>query len=144
MSATPWASVADITAATGVTVATSVRNLAANVIELTTGLIEAVERTDISDRDRYFLKLAVCYQAAWIVAQPDYLERNAVASASQDGQAATGGNPDWLVLAPLARKALKRLSWRGVRTVSTQPGRRTGVNVNDDDYEDALPGWEPV
>lgn len=143
MSATLWASVADITAATGVTVNASTRSIAANAIELTTGLIEAVERTDISDRDRYWLKLAVCYQAAWIVAQPDYLERNAIASASQDGQAATGGNPDWLVLAPLARKALKRLSWRGVRTVSTQPGRRVVVNVNDDDYEDTL-DWSPV
>lgn len=143
MSATLWASVADITAATGVTVNASTRSIAANAIELTTGLIEAVERTDVSDRDRYWLKLAVCYQAAWIVAQPDYLERNAIASASQDGQAATGGNPDWLVLAPLARKALKRLSWRGVRTVSTQPGRRAVVNVNDDDYEDTL-DWSPV
>lgn len=143
MSATLWASVADITAATGVTVNASTRSIAANAIELTTGLIEGVERTDISDRDRYWLKLAVCYQAAWIVAQPDYLERNAIASASQDGQAATGGNPDWLVLAPLARKALKRLSWRGVRTVSTQPGRRVVVNVNDDDYEDTL-DWSPV
>lgn len=143
MSATLWASVADITAATGVTVNASTRSIAANAIELTTGLIEAVERTDISDRDRYWLKLAVCYQAAWIVAQPDYLERNAIASASQDGQAVTGGNPDWLVLAPLARKALKRLSWRGVRTVSTQPGRRVVVNVNDDDYEDTL-DWSPV
>ena len=143
MSATLWASVADITAATGVTVDASTRSIAANAIELTTGLIEAVERTDISERDRYWLKLAVCYQAAWIVAQPDYLERNAIASASQDGQAATGGNPDWLALAPLARKALKRLSWRGVRTVSTQPGRRVVVNVNDDDYEDTL-DWSPV
>lgn len=138
-----WATVEEITTATGKTVDALTRTLAAGSIESTTGLIESVVRADISSRDLYWLKMAVCYQAAWLLAQPDYLERNDVASASQDGQSAVG-NPDWLVLSPLARRALKKLSWRGVRTVSTEDRARVIANVNDDDWEDANLDWQPV
>lgn len=143
MSVTPWATVADVADLTGVTVTAATLKLGVSAIELHTGLIEQVERKKMSDRDRYWLKTAVCYQAAWIKAQPDYLERNAVASASQDGQSATAGNPDWLVLGPLARKAIKRLSFRGTRTASTLEQRRRVVNINSDAYEDTL-DWKPV
>lgn len=142
MAATPWATVADVLDLVGKVVTEGTRNLAAQSIELHTGLIEGVERTDIVGRDRYWLKLAVCYQAVWLLAQPDYLERLAVSSAAQDGQSAVAGNPDWLTLSPMARKALKRLSWRGVRTVSTQ-GRTIVANINSDEYEDTLE-WQVV
>lgn len=144
MTATPWATVASIQTATGRVVTETTRNLAAQSIEMHTGLIEGVERTDISDRDRYWLGQAVAYQAVWLLAQPDYLERNAVSSVSQDGQSATAGNPDWLTLAPAARKCLKRLSWRGTRTVaSAGVGRSVPVNINSDEYEDTLK-WRAV
>lgn len=143
MAATEWASVADILAVTGKAADAATRNMAANAVELLTGLVESVERTDLASRDAYWLKLAVAYQAAWLLSQPDYLERSAIASASQDGQSATMGNADWLVLAPLARKALKRLSWRGIRTANTYPSPRAIVNVNSDEYEDGL-DWQPV
>ena len=60
-STTEWASVADIATVTGKTVEAADRNRAANVVELLTGAIEQVERSDMSDRDRYWLKLAVAY-----------------------------------------------------------------------------------
>lgn len=115
-----FADIAEIETLTGVTVDEATRNLAAQAIELATGLIEGTlaERVDISDRDLYFLRLACSYQAAWLNAQPDYLTRNDVKTAAQDGQSATGG-PDWLTLSPLARKACKRLSWRGTRSLAT-------------------------
>lgn len=139
MTATPWASIADIKNVTGKDVDATTRNLAAASVELTTGLIESVERSDISARDRYWLRQAVAFQAAWISIQADYLERSDVASVSQDGQS-TQGNPDWLVLAPLARRALKKLSWRGVRTmllpVGTERAQRLSALISDDH-----PGW---
>lgn len=143
MTAAPWATVADILALTGRNVTDLTRSLSAQAIEMHTGLIEAVERVDIVDRDRYWLKLAVCYQAVWLMAQPDYLERNAVASVSQDGQSATMGNADWLTLSPQARKCIKRLSWRGVRTVSTKTTQRTALNVNSEAFDDSL-DWRRV
>jgi hypothetical protein len=121
MAATPWATLADVTAVTGKTVDAPTLALAISSIELVTGLIAEVERVDMTRRDAYWLRQAVAFQAAWIADTPDYLERNAVASASADGQSATGEHADWLVIAPLARRALKRLSWRGTRTIRPVP-----------------------
>lgn len=139
MTATPWATIAEIKSVTGVDVDEPTRSLAAASVELVTGLIEEVERTDITARDRYWLRQAVAFQAAWLVIQADYLERSDVSSASQDGQSAQG-NPDWLVLSPLARKAIKRLSWRGVRTMVIPSGavraQRVSALISDDH-----PGW---
>lgn len=141
-----WATVPQVQALTGATVSALTLSMAKNAVEMTTGLIEDVERPDLTNRDRYWLRMAVCYQAAWLNAQPDYLERNSISSASQDGQSVTGGNADWLVLAPLARKAIKRLSWRGVRSIV--PGKDdtvslAGLNPDSDTYDDRLP-WSPA
>lgn len=143
MAAAPWATIADVLALTGKTIVALDRTMAVNAIELHTGFIEVVERVDMTDRDRYWLKLAVCYQAAWLLTQPDYLERNNVSSVSQDGQSTTG-NPDWLTLAPLARKAIKRMSIKGPRTIVVGREERLGrLNVLSDAYDDSLP-WERV
>lgn len=138
MAPTEWATVAEVFTATGRNVTQMTRDLAAQSIEMHTGLIEDVVRVDITDRDRYWLKLTTAYQAVWIAAQPDYLERSAVMSVSQDGQSVTGANPDWLTLSPQARKCIKRLSWRGVRTVSIQRADRTALNVNSEEFDDSL------
>lgn len=139
MAATPWATIADALALTGATVSAVERNLAAQAVELATGAIESVERTGTSARDLYWLKLAVCYQAAWLVAQVDYLERSNVTSASQDGASVTGG-ADWLTLGPLARKALRKLSWKGTRTIAPRSAldRPAGVSPL---VSDAHGGW---
>lgn len=145
MAVTSWATITDVKNATGVDVDTVVLTVAKTSIEGVTGLIEEVERTDLTDRDRYWLKLAVCFQTAWIAAQPDYLERNDIMSANQDGQSATGANRDWLLLSPIARRYLKRLSWRGVRTL--EAGRfiqgPTRVDVTSEAFDDSLP-WRPL
>lgn len=141
-----WATVADVAELTGVNVSPTIRRQAVASIETLVGLIEEVPRDGVSDRDRYWLKLATCYQAAWIDAQPDYLERNDVASASQTGQSATGANRDWLVLGPAARRAIKRLSWRGVRSLAIDDRSASGrarVDITSEAYDDSLP-WRPV
>ncbi len=136
-----WATVNDVGTLLGVSVTGETLVAAARAIEASTGLIEAVERTNISDRDLYWLKLAVCYQAAWMTEQPDALTRNDVATASQDGQSATM-RPDGLVLAPLARRTLKKLSWMGTRTL--QPASpSTSRDPLSEAFDDALP-WAPV
>lgn len=137
----PWATIADVATLTGKTVTAPQLVQAVASLEVVVGLIEAVERPDISARDRYFLKLATCYQAAWIAAQPDLYERNDVASAGQDGESATF-RPDAHVLAPLARKAIKRLSWRGPRTLITPRADARGrVDTTSEEYDDSL-AWK--
>lgn len=141
MALTPWATVADVQTATGKVITEAQRTQAVNTIELHVGIIEAVDRPDISARDRYYLKLAVCYQAAWITAQADLFERNDVSSAGQDGQSAAF-RPDAHTLAPLARKAIKRLSWRGPRTLITPKADARGrVDTTSEEYDDSL-AWK--
>jgi hypothetical protein len=142
MPVTPWATIVDVTSLTGKTVTQEQRNQAAATIELHCGAIEAVERPDVSERDRYWLKLAVSYQAAWLAAQPDLFERNDVSSAGQDGESASF-RPDAHTLAPLARKAHKRLSWRGPRTLNPPRADARGrrLDTTSEEYDDSL-AWK--
>jgi hypothetical protein len=139
VSASSWATIATVKGITGKDVDQDAINLARDVIELKSGAIEAA--AEVGPRDRYWLGKAVAYQAAWLASQVDYLERLSVTSASQDGQSANY-TADGLELAPLARLALKRLSWRGTRTV--QPGAApAGVKLTpliSDDHG----GWQPL
>lgn len=143
-----WCTVATVAGITGKTVSTVDRNLAAFAVELTTGLIESVARTDLTRRDAYWLQQAVAFQAAWLSDTPDYLERNDVAAASQDGQSVTL-KPDALILAPLARRAVKRLSWRGTRSIRPVPVDERGRIRLTADYvpleaHDDVQTWRPL
>ncbi len=136
-----WATAEDVQALTGKVVGDDVIQQATGVIELSQGgRLAALDSTTVSGRNLDWLRRAVAYQAAWMVDQPGSFERMDVTTSTQDGASATM-KPDALVLAPLARRCLKRLTWRGMRTI--QPGPRAGyarLNVyTSDDYDDSLP-----
>lgn len=142
MAVVKWATVEQIAEITGITVTDVQRGVAVRSLEVLVGLIEEVDRPDISDRDRYFLKLATAYQAAFIADNPDLFSRADVTSAGQDGESATFRNVDAHILAPLARKAIRRLLWRGL----TRPGDRrvtAPANVLSEEYDDSL-AWRPL
>lgn len=142
MSEVKWATVEQISEVTGVAVTEAQRGIAVRSLEVLVGLIEEVDRPDISPRDRYFLKLATAYQAAFVSDNPDLFSRADVSSAGQDGESATFRNVDSHILAPLARKAIRRLSWRGL----TRPRDRrvtAPTNVLSDEYDDSL-AWKPL
>lgn len=145
MGFTPWATTADVYAKTGKTVDGVARTVAVGIIESVVGLIEEVDRDDISDRDRYYLKLATCYEAAFVADNPDLFSRLDVTSASQDGESAAFRNVDSHLLGPLARKAIRRLSWVGRRVAYPGGGLTTArsLNVNSEEYEDTL-DWRPI
>lgn len=146
MAATPWATVAQIKTVTGLDVTEDDRNVAVSSLETMTGLIESIDRPDISDRDRHFLKLMCAYQAAFIADNPDLFSRADVTSASQDGESANFRNVDSHLLAPLARKAMRRLSWRALRALIPGGGVPTtshGRDVNSESFDDSL-DWSPV
>lgn len=146
MAAPQWATVTDVASKTGATVTELERTIAAGVLETITGLIEEVDRPDISDRDRYWLKVATCYQAAFVLDNPDLFSRADVTSASQDGDSASFRNVDAHLLAPLARKAVRRLSWRGLRPVLPGGGtapRSSMLDAASEAFDDRLP-WSPL
>lgn len=71
----------------------------------------------ISSRDLFSLKLATCYQAAWLPSQPDALGRVNVDSTTVDGESVRFASEAQQNLAPGAIRALKNLSWKGSRTL---------------------------
>jgi hypothetical protein len=76
----------------------------------------------ISNRDLLALKLATCYQAAWLPSQPDALSRVNVESSKVDGESMRFSSNAQQNLAPNAQRALKNLSWKGSRTLAILPG----------------------
>ena len=112
-----WATISDTTALTGVTVDESTLAQAQRVVELFAGITED-NTTTLSGGNARMLRAAVAYQAAWMKAQIDVLSRVDVASLTQDGASVTPAGRDDLVLAPLAKRALARLSWHGRRSTS--------------------------
>lgn len=143
MAATQWATIADVDEVTGKTVTAKERGIAVRSLEPLVGLIESVDRPDISDRDRYWLKLATCYQAAYVLDNPDFFSRADVTSASQDGESANFRNVDAHLLSPLARKCIRRLSWRGPALAKDRAAQRGPLNILSEEYDDSL-AWKPV
>lgn len=143
----PWATVDDVDSVVGLTVDAKAISRATSTLETITGLIEAVPRPDVTDRDKHFLKLMTCYQVAFMAENPDLFTRADVTSASQDGEGANYRNVDSHLFAPLARKAYRRLSWASRALASPLGGSaalpRVGHDVNSESFDDALP-WVPM
>jgi len=118
-----WATTSDTLALTGVTVSDAVLAQAQGVIELYAGISEG-NSADLSDANQRMLKAAVAYQAAWMHGQVDVTTRSDVAQLQQDGATVVPTGQDALLLAPLARRALDRLSWLRVRRTTFKQGRR--------------------
>lgn len=141
--ATKWCTIENVAEITGITVTETQRNIAVRTLETMIGLIEDVDRPDINDRDLYFLKLATAYQAAFVSRSPDFFERADVTSASQDGESANFRNVDAHVLAPMARKSIRRLSWRALTRPGDRSPREAANNVLSEEYDDSL-AWKPL
>mgnify|MGYP001598580966 FL=1 len=132
--------VADVLNTTGVTVTTSELAQADEIITI------YINRTPeasggISARDLTWIGSAVKWQAAWVAAQPNLAGTSQYDSYSSDGLSVQTTAQWAKVLAPLAARALKNLSWKGSRSVDV-PGpsvRRGGFAYNfgneaSDDY----------
>lgn len=145
MAVIAWATEADVLSITRKTATAADIQSAAHEIESLTGLIQSVDRPDLTDRDRHWLKLAVAYQTAWMLDNPDLFSREDVTSVSQDGESAVYRNTDAHILSPLARKALRRLSWRSLRAVVPGGGTpaRAALDVNAEAFDNRLP-WSAV
>jgi len=116
-----WATTTDVNNLTGTPVAEDVVTRAQALIELKIGRTEALATAEMSARDLEWLRRAVAYQAAWLPGQADLNTRLDVTQLSQDGLS-TVFAPDAIVYAPLAIRALKKLSWMsGTRSIAVDP-----------------------
>jgi hypothetical protein len=148
---TSWASVADVKQITGVTVVEDDIGPAQILIELFANVTtHASDQGLISSRNLRLLKWATAFQVAWMGAHPDVYTNVDVDNVSQDGVSATLGNENANLIAPLALRCLRRLSWwnRPMRVRPPRPvvedmrymrGDRDSVG-----YDDNAPDWEPT
>lgn len=148
-----WATSPETLSYTGLLVSEDTLDSAQAMIELFADTTEASSDAGlISPKNLRLLKLAVAYQAAWMTSQPDLFTRSDVGLLSQDGISFTSPHANSGILAPMARRALDRLSWRRNRSQRIRPKRPNNVGTGDwsdptnDDasLEDNTLGWESM
>lgn len=110
-----WATVTDVLNITGQTITGTQLVQAQAIIDMAAGRTYlAAPRT--GTRDAYWLKLAVAYQGAWMTGQPDIFSRLDIQALPGTGRPVPLG-PNAIMIAPMAKWALKRVSWLKTRSV---------------------------
>jgi hypothetical protein len=120
----PWASAADVLAVTGQTRDEATVALASSIIETYCGASTDSPDVAISAKDRTHLMRATSWQAAWLTparVASVVTERETTTSVSADAVRIDRDAPADIMLAPLAARELKNLSWVGTRTIKVTP-----------------------
>jgi hypothetical protein len=139
-----WATAQNVIDSTGVSVTDAQLAQAQSDIEIFTNRIWS-DSERIRARDLHWLGQAVARQAAWIAGQFG-LETRLDATQIQQDQVSSTLTGDGLVLAPMAARALRRVSWMRSRTVHIRSavegaGPLVG-NALSDGMDDSLV-WTP-
>lgn len=113
-------SVADVLSETAVTVTTGQVAQADSMITIYVNRSPAAS-AGIGGRDLGWIKRAICWQAAWLSRNPDVVSRMQFDSLSQDGTSVSSSAQWAKVLAPMAARSIKNLSWKGTRSVGARP-----------------------
>ena len=139
-----WATPQQVIDTTGVSVTGQQLAQAQSDIEIFTNRIWA-DTERIRPRDLHWLGQAVARQAAWLAGQFG-LETRLDATQIQQDQVSTSLQGDGLVLAPMAARALRRVSWMRSRTVHIRSALESaGVAVNPlADASDDQQAWTPL
>jgi hypothetical protein len=111
-----WTTPAEVLEFTGSTVNQSELNQAYHIIVLFTGATTDAE-ANLKPKDLLRLKMAEAYQAAWMLRRVDFYGQRDVDHQIQDELQYDKGDEDMHVLAPLAKNALRRLSWMKTRNL---------------------------
>jgi hypothetical protein len=111
---------------------------------------EASDNGLISSTNLRYLKYAVAYQAAWMTAHPDAFTGSDFESFQSDGLQATRGSENDNLLAPMAKRCIKRLSWKRNRSLYLNPAfsRRSYMPRPEDSnnalLDDYRTDWRPL
>lgn len=141
-----WATIQDVSTVTGATVTDAQLLQAQNIVDMFSGRPYTTSPY-IGSRDRHWLKLAVAYEAAWIPRQPDLFGRMNFSGLTQDGNTITL-KENAALLAPMARQALKKVSWLKSRSLHVQSGFTDGGSPMSaspvSEANDAFEAWTPM
>lgn len=119
-----WASAAEVLAVTGKTADETQIAIASSMIETYTGAYVDMPELGISVLDRRKLMRATAWQAVWLT--PTRIatlleEREGARSVSADTVRVERNKDADIVLAPMAQRELKNLSWIGTRSIQAVP-----------------------
>lgn len=133
-----WATLEQVEAVTGVEVTAPQLAAAQSVIEIYANRESSTDHdATLTARDARALKQAVAWQAVWQAQQAGYDTRSAFRQLDQDGLRVTTDSQSDVMLAPLAARALRNLSWKAQRTTVVRP-TTVGLSAHPDliDYLD--------
>lgn len=116
-----WATTGEVLTYTGITVTEAEVDQAQFMVEM---FADVTEDAILSTKNLRFLKMATAYQAAWMTEHPDIFTHVDVSTMLQDGLQFTRGHENATLLAPMARRAINRLSWRRNRSIKIRPSKR--------------------
>lgn len=147
MTQTTWATAADVLDLTGQTVTSQQVSAANSVIEVCAARVYtlAIDRT--GSRDVEWMRRAVAYQTVWMTSQPDFFQRMDVTSIAE-GRKSVGLKDSALILAPMAAKTLKRVSWLRSRSIHVRSAWQDGMTPISPDPtssgNDFYEQWNPM
>jgi hypothetical protein len=144
MTQTTWATAADVLSLTDVTVTDPQLTQANAALELHAGRVYTLAADRTGSRDTEWMRRACAYQAAWMPGQPDVFTRLDYIEVAKETGAATKVTATAMTLAPLARKALARVSWLKSRSVHVRTPFTDGlgpVSTAIIDYDDGEGGF---
>jgi hypothetical protein len=129
-----WATTAEALTYTGIEVTEAEIQQAQFIVELFADVTEDAN-ANISSKNLRFLKMAVAYQAVWITEHPDLFTHVDVSSMLQDGLQFNPRHENASLLAPFARRAINRLSWKRNRSIKVKRSKRnTSRGLRSVDY----------
>ena len=153
----PWAAVADcetLMRRIGVVVTDDDIDTAQDIVEIYSDVTEDQTADGlIGGRDLRLLNRAVKYQAIYVAAHPEIFTGQDVAQAAADGVAATYAHLDARLLAPLAHRTIRRLSWKvagirvghGRQSTEIGPAQAAVLELTGDrdsaERDDHVPWW---
>lgn len=162
-----WASISETLSYTRISVSQEDLDAAQAMIELFSDVVynqtaDASGAPTIGAKNFRLLKMAVAYQAAWMTDHPDLFTHTDIQSINQDGIFYVHSNENSYLLAPMARRCIKRLSWMRSKTIRVKPANRSlfgrrvidGNNGGGVEWIDSYPDstaefddgldWEPM
>lgn len=118
MATIDWATITDVSNITGKTATLAQLQQAQFIIMIFTDISpdssfqsSGVATGLISTKNLRYLKFAVAYQTAWMLDHPDVFTNIDATNVSEDGLSFTQAHENAAILAPLARRSIKRLTW---------------------------------
>lgn len=145
-----WATVSNVLTYTGFTATEAQLTQAQAVIEMFADTTtDASDAGNISPKNLRLLKLAVSYQAAWITQHPDAFTNIDLTNFNQDQVSGTLAHANALILAPLAKRCIDRLSWKRIRPLRIGPMGGGGqiprtMNLTSTTADEDDPRWRPL